>query len=212
MDCTKGLAKSSSSFKAPEDWVIESGVEESFRKLSYAIAVVVTPYGRVGLYANPKDQRCYRMIARLLVKDPSDLHLNAFHSLDESLAVGMAVAVTKQVVFETTGLFVQSMHLGNNSMCSTSITGRGDVGLATEQESYFYHEHLILRGDPTRSYFPGATALGGPPLGTAFAAQGRRVEPTPESLNAVVDGTKNVLRQRKQEGIWERAGCLLDTT
>lgn len=118
--------------KIPE-WVIDSGVLESFRKLDYAVAVITTRYGPVGLYANPADQQCYRLIARLLVDKPEDIRLNEIQSLEESLAVSTAVAVLKQVVFKHSGLFVQSLHLGNNSMQFDAKSSAG-VGLGTLHE------------------------------------------------------------------------------
>jgi len=177
--------------------------------------IVSTPHGHVGIYSNPTDQRCYRLIARLVVEeeDPSSMmRVNKFHTLEESLAVAMAVAVLKQVIFHQCHLFVQSLHLGNNSMYEKKKTDDTiKIGLGKTGEPYFYHEHLLLRGDPTQTYFRGASALGGPPLGTAFAAQGSRVRPQPEQLAAIVQGLKNVLKESSShQDIWKQSNCVLE--
>lgn len=191
-------------------WVFDSGVESSFRTLDYSIAVISTPHGRVGLYTNPTDRRCYSLIVRTLVPTADQMILNQLHSLEESLAVGMAVAVLKQVLFRRTGLFVQSLHLGNNSMRSTT---EGDVGLGNAHEPYFYHVHLLARGDPVRSYFDGAPELAGPPLGVAFRPQdGNHARPTDVETAAIVRGFRRVLMEsRPHDTIWEYSGCSVDT-
>lgn len=195
--------------KIPE-WVIDSGVLESFRKLDYAVAVITTRYGPVGLYANPADQQCYRLIARLLVDKPEDIRLNEIQSLEESLAVSTAVAVLKQVVFKHSGLFVQSLHLGNNSMQFDAKSSAG-VGLGTLHEPYFYHEHLLLRaGDPDLEYLEGAGPIGGPPIGTSFTAQGVHAGKSTKQLAAFVNCMKKVLDESRADKDWKKAECSLN--
>ena len=198
-------------------WVIESGVEESFRGLSYAVAIISTLHGKVGLYANPTDRRCYRLIARPLVATLADMTLNQLQTLQESLAVATAVAVFKQVMFRHAGLFVQSLHLGNNSMQQQKLNDDESqdgciVGLGNIYEPYFYHEHLFLRGDPKRSYFEGAPALAGPTLGVALGAQdGGRVKPKTFETQALVKGLQGILRESgNNDDVWQLAGCSVD--
>lgn len=202
-------------------WVIESGVESSFRRLPYAIAVISVrlpihdddnnppPSKMVGLYANPTDLQCYRMIARVLESNEAHLRakLNGMHSLEDSLAVSTAVAVLKQILWQQAGLFVQSLHLGNNSMRPVYEDGVvAKLGLGNDHEPYFYHEHLLCRGgDPQQAYLSmgdeARTAempvLGGPPLGTAFEAQQqkRASSPSPKHICAVMRGMQHALRE-----------------
>jgi len=200
-------------------WVIESGVESSFRQLHFAIAVISvrlpkddddgTPPKMVGVYANPTDLQCYRMIARVLETDEAHLRvkLNGMHSLEDSLAVSTAVAVLKQILWQQTGLFVQSLHLGNNSMRPIYEDGvEAKVGLGNDHEPYFYHEHLLCRGgDPQQAYLSQAApddvddvsdmpVLGGPPLGTAYEAQQQKRGISPSHVCAVVRGMQHALR------------------
>jgi hypothetical protein len=173
--------------------VIDCGVLKSSKNLWYSLVVVevlldddddddnntpcnaglnaTTNTQYIGIYLNPTDSRCYRMIARPLCLQTTDLAFNRDDDLSNPISTSIAVALVGKSMRESTGLFVQSLHLGNNSMVSGSD---GELQLGNDKEPYFHHVHYLLcRGNPELAYFEGALVLGGPPIGVAFQAQGK---------------------------------------
>ena len=161
-----------------DHWAVQSGVVDSFISLPYALCVASVGRAgsgdalRVGLYMNPVDSSCYRMIARVLYDMPSDIPFNQYHSPGEALAVAEVVALASATLYDRTRLFVQTMLLGNNSQVADPESG--EIVLGSDHEPYFYHVHLICRGNPDRCYFEGSDKLGGPPIGDVFAVRDHR--------------------------------------
>lgn len=151
----------------------------------------------VGIALNPTDARCYRMIARLLYDDASQIPFNRHHTIDEAVAVQSACAIVSNAVYRTTGLFVQTLHLGNNSMTlDTASTGEeAALRLGKPDEPYFYHCHLLCRGNPLRSYFDNAPELRGPPVGVPLDIATGKVawDADDPAAIALVRGLRSVL-------------------
>ena len=147
---------------------------------------------------------------------------NRFPSMLESVSLGVACSAIGDLFWHRCGLFLQTYQLGNNSQApiteadlaldaaepketSDASSACASVGLTrndqlgginlcgNEHEPFFLHVHGVLRGDPTRSYFPSGAAknsddsaapaagssssiasvpalpaLGGPPIGVCF--------------------------------------------
>ena len=182
-----------------DHWSVQSGLLESFMSLPYAVCVVSVgndetggPF-RVGLYMNPVDSSCYRMIARVLYSKPGDIPFNRHSSPAVAIAVGEVVALGSAALYDRTNLFVQSMHLGNNSQVADPVSG--EIVLGSDHEPYFYHVHLICRGNPGRSYFEGSDKLGGPPIGEIFGVRDHRKSDVMSSgFQAVRKGIAAVLK------------------
>lgn len=212
----------------PTHWAVASGVAATFRHLPYAVAIATVPPAavssppqqpptRVALYLNPTETTCYRMLARVLYDAPDDIPFNAMHAAGDVVAVATATAAFAAALRQATGLFVQTLHLGNNSMACDPATG--DVVLGTDHEPYFYHVHLLCRGNPDRVYFPspcaaagadtdqgddgdatadahgdGAPRLGGPAVGVNFSVQhANKQPPTATELAALRRGMQRVV-------------------
>ena len=172
-----------------DHWAVASGVEATFRALPYAVAVVAVPgpplppplagadepaptaaapgATRVGVYLNPSDARCYRMLLRPLVPHPAALPFNVFPSMADAAALGVASAAIGDLMWRRCGLYLQTYQLGNNSQ--TPRDGDGELALTGDaHEPYFAHVHGVWRGNPETAYHPRLPRLGGPPIGEAF--------------------------------------------
>ena len=160
----------------PDHWAITSGVTATFTALPFAVAIVTVPgisraagrsATRIGVYLNPSDARCYRMLLRPLADSVDALPLNQFPSLDDSAALGVAAAVVGDLLWKQCRLYGQSHQLGNNSHATRTADGEIDL-CGNSHEPYFCHVHLLFRGNPEKQYHPGLPKLQGPPIGEAF--------------------------------------------
>ena len=168
-------------------------MEETFRNLTHAIPIARRAGWRV----------CQSDGSTLLSIHCSAVSVQTTKGGFSQLQT-FAVTILKQVIFH---LFVQSLHLGNNSMrqVPSNIDSNDDkndqiithnvADLGNGHEPYVYHEHLFLRGNPKHSYFVDAPVLEGPSLGVSFGAQdakGKMVSSSTQ-IQSIVKGLKNVL-------------------
>lgn len=166
-----GTAPLPSALTVPE-WAMLSCVASSFMRLSNAVAVVLvtlsaTKKVQCGVLLNPTDQRCYRMLVLRLYESVEEVPFNQMHTAETAIAVQLASVCVAEKLREATVLFVQSCHLGNNSLRITTALRpeHSVIEFGRPNEPYFYHVHLICRGNPKAAYlseFGSDAILGGP--------------------------------------------------